>query len=437
MTTPIAELPCKPPLRRRLRNALLIGTAAAAVVAVSGPTAVSASRQLHTAYLESRPTFKAEFGHWDMLSVPEKFRLNSIHAALLPTGKVLMIAGSGNDADNFKAKSFSTLLWDPQTNKFKKIPTPKDLFCGGHAFLPNGNLLVAGGTRKYEVLAGNVTRAAGVAKIKNEDPGDAVFTLPKGSIVRGQNNKSYRTTEPAAVQPAMQHVMAGRQMIMPSQTEVWVEAVDEGKGSVVTDGGQYQIQGLTGTRTRNVYLLADKFTLDKQEYRGLDSSYEFNPFTEAYVPTGKLTFSRWYPTLVGTKAGNVLAVSGLDQYGDILPGNNEVYERSLHRWFDQPNLFRYFPTYPSLFRIQGGSGNQLFYSGMNAGYGSATQARTPGIWDLNGNTFRTVPGLRDPGMNETGASLLLPPAQHQKVMVLAAAASVTPPTAPPGPTSST
>ncbi len=66
--------------------------------------------------------------------------------------------------------------------------------------------------------------------------------------------------------------------------------------------------------------------------------------------------------MVGTKNG-VLAVSGLDQYGKILPGNNELYVPTLRRWFDKPGLFRYFPTYPSLFRIQGGDGNKLFYSG--------------------------------------------------------------------------
>ncbi|MCZ9338318.1 galactose oxidase early set domain-containing protein, partial [Streptomyces sp. TRM76130] len=54
----------------------------------------------------------------------------------------------------------------------------------------------------------------------------------------------------------------------------------------------------------------------------------------------------------------------------------------------------------------------------NAGYGPADQGRVPGLWDLEDNTFQKVPGLTDPDQLETSASLLLPPAQDQKVMVL-------------------
>ena len=46
----------------------------------------------------------------------------------------------------FAAGTFKTLVWDPSTGKAKLIPTPADMFCGGHAFLPDGRLLVAGGT---------------------------------------------------------------------------------------------------------------------------------------------------------------------------------------------------------------------------------------------------------------------------------------------------
>jgi len=422
MTTRIAPMHTvplrrKPPRRRRIRNALLIGSAVTTVVAVTVPTAVSAGQSVVRHYQESRPEFKSQYGSWSLLNVPSQFRVNAVHSALLPTGKVLMIAGSGNNADNFTAGSFATLLWDPKTNVFSKVATPADLFCGGHAFLPNGNLLVAGGTRKYEVLASKVTNAAGVTTVKNENPDDAAFPLAKGTLVTGRNGRSYRTTEDIVVPPAAHHLMNGQMMTMPSSTQVWVEAIDKGRASVVPGPSQYAVSGLTGGRARNVYMLADKLTLDKQEYRGINGSYEFNPFTEQYVKTGNLNYSRWYPTLVGTKNG-VLAVSGLDQYGKILPGNNELYVPTLRRWFDKPGLFRYFPTYPSLFRIQGGDGNKLFYSGMNTGYGPATVARTPGIWDLTTNRFAAVPGLRDPGMNETGASLLLAPAQDQKVMVL-------------------
>jgi len=196
-----------------------------------------------------------------------------------------------------------------------------------------------------------------------------------------------------------------------SEAQVWAEAVQAGKGSVRPGPTQFTVAGQPST----VYAVADKMTLDKQEYRGLDASYEFDVQKEQYVATGRLQQSRWYPTLVSVEGGNVMAVSGLDEHGVILNGQNEVYERSARQWFDKPELNRYFPTYPALFRL---ADNRLFYSGSNAGYGSATAGRQPGIWDLHDNAFQDVPGLRDPGMNETSTSVLLPPAQDQKVMLM-------------------
>ncbi|MEU8665158.1 galactose oxidase early set domain-containing protein, partial [Actinoplanes philippinensis] len=80
-----------------------------------------------------------------------------------------------------------------------------------------------------------------------------------------------------------------------------------------------------------------------------------------------------------------------------------------------PELQRVFPTYPALFLTRD---ERLFFSGSNAGYGSDTEGRTPGLWDVEKNKFAVVPGLEDPQMTETSASVLLPPAQDQKVMIM-------------------
>jgi hypothetical protein len=111
----------------------------------------------------------------------------------------------------------------------------------------------------------------------------------------------------------------------------------------------------------------------------------------------------------------VLAVSGLDEFGRILPGDNETYDPATKRWSDAPKLKRVFPTYPSLHLMADG---KLFYSGSNSGYGSDTIGRTPGIWNVRTNRFAEVPGLRQPHMTETSSSVLLAPAQDQKVMIL-------------------
>jgi hypothetical protein len=93
----------------------------------------------------------ASIGRWSVLDLPAQYRVNAIHAALLPTGKVLIVAGSGNSPVNFVAGSFKTLPWDLHPDQFRIIPTPDDLYCSGHTMLPDGKLLVAGGTQRYEI----------------------------------------------------------------------------------------------------------------------------------------------------------------------------------------------------------------------------------------------------------------------------------------------
>ena len=126
--------------------------ALAAVVAINGPLLLRFAQHIQHQRLINSASYKRRNGHWSILPVPASKRVNAIHAALLYTGKVLIIAGSGNDAAHFEAGKFESILWDPKTDKFKKIATPVDMFCGGHAFLPDGKLLIAGGTSRYEAL---------------------------------------------------------------------------------------------------------------------------------------------------------------------------------------------------------------------------------------------------------------------------------------------
>src|SRR5262249_32753966 len=158
-----------------------------------------------------------------------------------------------------------------------------------------------------------------------------------------------------------------------------------------------------------VFGIANSISTGKQDFWANEKSYLFNPATETYERVSNLQIARWYPTLVGLKDGRVLAVSGLDKFGRIIAGKNESFNPETKEWSVDPALTRTFPTYPALFMMP--SGNELFYSGSNAGYGSATVGRTPGIWNLNTNTFKVVPGLRDPKETETSGSVLLPPAQ--------------------------
>ncbi|WP_129842561.1 kelch motif-containing protein [Streptomyces sp. RFCAC02] len=392
----------------------VIGTGVTLVLAgMNAPAALSFAQDRLHEYRISRPEYKAEYGSWQVMDVPEEFRTNAIHAALLHTGKVLLIAGSGNEQETFDAGTFDSILWNPADNTYKKVETPDDLFCSGHAALPDGRLLVAGGTARYEVLGDDVTRAGGAMLIKNEDP-DHRRTFPEGTRLRSPDGREYLTeadiTVPAATKTEDED---GEVTVTASEARVFVVAAEEGEEYVTEESAQYEIVGLKGEDARNLYGMAGPITLDDQDFQGIKAAYEFDPVAEKYVPVQSMDEARWYPTLTALPDGRVLTVSGLDDVGEVVPGITEIYDPETKTWSEGPE--RYFPTYPALFLTEGG---ELFYTGSNAGYGPADKGREPGLWDLETNTFTEVGGLSDADQLETSASLLLPPAQDQRFMVL-------------------
>jgi hypothetical protein len=91
-------------------------------------------------------------GRWTSCQLPEGF--NPVHASVLPDGSMLLMAGSGNDPAAFAAGRFESYIFFPGTCGTYRLSTPGDMFCSGHAMLPNGNVLVAGGTGQYDPFYG-------------------------------------------------------------------------------------------------------------------------------------------------------------------------------------------------------------------------------------------------------------------------------------------
>ncbi|OPF82723.1 galactose oxidase [Streptomyces antioxidans] len=392
-----------------------IGAAAVFVLAgMNGPALYRFSSDKYHAYKIDQPEYKAENGHWDVVNIPEEYRINTIHAALLHTGKVLLVAGSGNNAKNFAAKSFRSVLWDPGKNTFTNIPTPKDLFCSGHSQLPDGKLLVAGGTQRYEKLKGDVEKAGGLMFVHNESP-DKPKTLPAGTRFTGkENGKTFESKDPVLLPRAKKRKnRKGKVTVTASTARVYVEALHKGKKYQTGTEDNYRIAGLKGKDKRNFYGIAQKLSFDKKDFQGIKQAYEFDPEAERYVPVDPMNEARWYPTLTTLRDGKVLAVSGLDEIGQVVPGKNEIYDPKTKKWKYLPKK-RFFPTYPALFLTDKG---RIFYTGSNAGYGPDDKGRTPGVWDLKTNRFDVVPGISAPDELETSMSVLLPPAQDQRYMV--------------------
>jgi hypothetical protein len=77
----------------------------------------------------------------------------AVHAALLPTGKILFFSGDEHDPGRHHLGMFDhARLFDCQTLAITSpapAPSIRDLFCCGQAFLPDGRLLVAGGTEAW------------------------------------------------------------------------------------------------------------------------------------------------------------------------------------------------------------------------------------------------------------------------------------------------
>ncbi|MFB7055754.1 galactose oxidase-like domain-containing protein [Streptomyces vinaceus] len=407
---------------KQFKNTVLGTGAVVVLAALNAPAALSFAQERYHSYKIGQSSYKIQYGSWGQVRLPEEYRINAMHAALLHTGKVLLIAGSGNNQKKFDKGTFDTVLWDPKDDSFKKIPTPEDFFCSGHSQLPDGRLLVAGGTARYEVLDGKVTRAGGGMRVKNESP-DKVARLKKGTRFRSPSGVEYISKFDVTVPRATRefeitygkkgHLKPWRSKVVASEARVFVEAVEAGAEGLTTEAAQYRILGLKGKDADNVYGLAERLSVEKQDFQGIRSAYEFDPGAEKYVPVDPMKDARWYPTLVALQDGRVLAVSGLNDVGNVVPGDNEYYDPKTGKWTRGP--FRYFPTYPALFLMQGG---KLLYTGSNAGYGPADKGREPGVWDLRTNTFRKVGGLADPDQLETSSSVLLPPAQDQRVMVL-------------------
>jgi DNA-binding beta-propeller fold protein YncE len=231
----------------------------------------------------------AKKGFWELL--PCELPVLGVHAALLHTGKVLFFAGSGNDEQY--TTGLRCAVYDYQNGTFSIPPTPIDLFCAGQTILPDGRVLVAGGTRDY------------------------AFT-------------------------------------------------------------------------------------------GLQTALLFDPITEQWTFVQPMKWQRWYPTLLALGDGRALAASG--------GGNseNEIYA-SATGWSVSSPQFGW-PLYPHLHLLADG---RVFHSSMRFDGGGVK----PGFLNVATGAYSALPNSAVPASfqdhrRHQGATVLLPPAQSQKVMVM-------------------
>src|SRR5712692_8084279 len=101
-------------------------------------------------------------GRWSTLGYP--MPINPVHVALLSNGKVLVVAGSGNcppaqsgcpsGPPYGPSNASGAALYTPGTAAITQFALSWDMFCDGMAVLPDGRVLVDGGTIQYDPFHG-------------------------------------------------------------------------------------------------------------------------------------------------------------------------------------------------------------------------------------------------------------------------------------------
>jgi Galactose oxidase-like, Early set domain/Concanavalin A-like lectin/glucanases superfamily len=279
-----------------------------------------------TAGGRAAPQGTAGLGSWQVL--PFLSEVLAVHAALLPTGKVLFAAGSGNSAVRFADPNFgntalqfwTSVVWDPAANPpeagFFHPDTPRDaqgtvldLFCGGETPLADGRVLSTGGTQRYQ-------------------------------------------------------------------------------------GGTTQFAGRADTLV-------------------------FSPVTQQWAVVRPMAHGRWYPSVIILADGRVLATGGLDENATGARNTTvESFFPAADYWqpLAMPPGFGGLPLYAHLYLLADGS---VFYAGGHMDDGPAAPLRL----DLTRSpaTVTPVAGLTRVDARDQCASVLLPPAQDQKVMIIGGA----------------
>ena len=245
-------------------------------------------------------------GAWQVMPFDSPVR--GIHAVVLRNGNVLLVAGSGNNPDDFAAKTFKSAIYHPGSGTFTTVPTPEDLFCSGHVQLPDGRILVMGGNKDY----------------------------------------------PAA------------------------------------DGSH--------------------------GYKGLKNSYVFDPATNSYERVNDMTSGSWYPSATVLGNGDVISLGGLgeDSSGTVA---TQYFDTSQKRWLglnEAHQTWNFWGLYPSMILMQDG---RLFYTGSHV-FGNGLPGSGAYIYNYDANTITPVNGLRRKDERDQSMSVLLPPAQDQKVLTM-------------------
>ena len=338
----------------------------------------------------SPPTLHAQAGvqgRWTTLPYP--MPINPVHIALMNTGKVLIVAGSGNLAAE---TNFRSAVWDPLADTIAVTQSLGwDMFCNGIVVLADGRVFVNGGNLQYDPFHGEPRNAA-------FDPATSLFT--------NLQNMAHGRWYPTTTMLGDGRVMTFSGLSETGGTNTAVELYTVGSG-----WSQEYAAGWTPPLYPRMHLLPDGTVLYSGSGTG---SRIFNPSTKAWsavVATTNYSGTRTYGTSVllpltpanGYKP-RVMIFGG----GNPATATTEIIDMSVAplRWqygpsMSQPRIEMNATILPN--------GKVLAVGGSKNDEDAATASLNADLFDPTTNTFSSAGANAYPRLYHSG-SLLLPDA---------------------------
>lgn len=159
-------------MRIRLAVAILLCAAAASAPAQQKTRPREVHRHTVPRAAAVIPPSAPRIGMWTTLA--DGCPINPVHVALMHTGKVLIVAGSGHYATDYV---FTAGVYDPATQAVSTFLVNRDMFCNGMVILPDGRPFVIGGTLTYDTSLTQPRYYTGSPMTSMFDPIGGMFTV--------------------------------------------------------------------------------------------------------------------------------------------------------------------------------------------------------------------------------------------------------------------
>ena len=325
-------------------------------------------------------------GQWRTL--PYLMPINPVHLALLHTGEVLVVAGSGNVATE---TNFRAAVWDPLASTIVTQPLAWDMFCNGMVVLPDGRAFINGGNLQYDPFHG--------------EPRNAVYD-PATGLFSDVENMAHGRWYPTTTTLGDGRVMTFSGLSETGGTNTAVEIYTPGTG-----WSPEFAAGWTPPLYPRMHLISDGRVFYSGSGRG---SRMFNPITNAWsavVATTNYSGTRTYGTSV------LLPLTPANGYKSrvmIFGGGNPATATTEIIDLSQPTPVWQFGPSMSQPRIEMNAtilpnGKVLALGGSINDEDAATASLNADLYDPATNTFSSAGANVYPRLYHSG-SLLLPDA---------------------------